>query len=280
MASSLHLVGYSERDGPHLLGLGPDGARRIDLAGDFRWTASRVRWCVGSWTEAGHVPCPTGAVVGDGGQCLPCSGLEHPDCIFEPLCANAPESCGCAQFRGQEHVVYIAFHGLLPKVGMTMAWRVARRLREQGADAYFVVRGGMDRPGARLLEKQVSLLHDVPEHRNHHEILPQLARAVPWDAVRERAEAWRARLSAEHRPGPFTTIVDHPVAQPLPSRPRRVVAWGTHAGTWLGAKGNDLFYREAPRPGRLELGAPPVAAVKRTDLLGRRVTLADGDRSG
>ncbi len=184
-----------------------------------------------------------------------------------------PAACAClASFKGVEHVVYLAFHGILPKVGMTQAWRVARRLREQGADAYFVVRGGLDRPGARLFEKQLHALHRVPEHRNHHETLPQMARPVPWPVVLERAAAWRERL-AEHAPGPIITIEDHPIAQPLAARPRRVVAWGPHAGTWLGAKGNHLFFEEADRPGRLELGVPRVAALKRGDLLGRRVVV-------
>ena len=273
----LHLVGYSEQGGPHLVARDGDGILDLPLAGTFEWRVSGVRWCVGRWGEEGHVPCPTNEVVGDQGQCLPCSGLEHPECVFEPLCMNDSAACLCtASFRGVEHVVYLAFHGILPKVGLTQARRVGRRLREQGADAYFVVRSGLDRPGARLLERSIHLLHGVPEHRNHHETLPQMARPVAWPAILERAAAWRNRL-AEHAPGPLVTIEDHPVTQPLPSRPRRVVSWGAHAGTWLGVKGNHLFYREAAPLGAgrtLELGLERVAAIKCRDLLGRRVEVA------
>ncbi|MEK6984796.1 MAG: DUF2797 domain-containing protein [Candidatus Thermoplasmatota archaeon] len=271
---SLHLVGYSERGGPHLVATGAEGVVDLPIAGPFAWRASAVRWCTGRWSDAGHVACPTMEVVGDEGQCLPCSGLEHPECVFEPLCQNNPASCLCVgTFKGVEHVVYLAFHGILPKVGMTQARRVERRLREQGADAYFVVQGGLDRPGARLLERSIRLLHKVPEHRNHHETLPQLARPVAWPTILERAAAWRIRL-AEHEPGLLATIEDYPVAQPLPARPRRVTSWGLHAGTWLGAKGSHLFYQEAPRAGKLAVG-PSIAALKMRDLVGRRIEHSD-----
>jgi hypothetical protein len=68
--------------------------------------------------------------------------------------------------------------------------------------------------------------------------------------------------------------MDHPLPQPLGGVPRRVPTPGPHAGAWLGIKGNHLVYREAPRPGRLEMGAAPLAALKRSDLVGRWVELA------
>jgi len=41
----------------------------------------------------------------------------------------------------------------------------------------------------------------------------------------------------------------------------------------MGAKGNHVFYLEAARAGRLAVGSAPIAGLKRTDLLGRHVTI-------
>jgi hypothetical protein len=212
--------------------------------------------------------------VAEESTCLPCSGLEAPDCVYEPRCQAAPETCRCP-FGPIPHVVYAAFYGILPKVGMTQAWRLDTRLREQGADAYFVVAQKPDRATARITERQVAFLYRIPEWRTPREVLPQLVRPVPWADVESRAEALRARLADRFGPGGATVrIEDHPVRQPLPGAPRRVQPYGPHAGTWLGSKGQNLFYAEAPRPGRLAVGAAPVAALKRSDLPGRTLTLA------
>ncbi|HEX2065972.1 MAG TPA: hypothetical protein VHI93_04085, partial [Candidatus Thermoplasmatota archaeon] len=101
-----------------------------------------------------------------------------------------------------------------------------------------------------------------------------LARPVPWDLLERRADGLRARLAGRYPVEAATRrVVGHPVAQPLPSPPRRVPAHGEHAGSWLGAKGNHLFYAESPRPGRLAVGGIPVAGLKRSDLLGRHLAI-------
>lgn len=257
----------------------PNPPRPLALAGPFTWRIEGMRTCVGKLRGDTHVPCPTAAMVTQDAQCPSCSGLESPECVFEPRCQLDPSSCTCvASFKGVEHVVYAAFYGTLPKVGLTQAWRVERRLREQGADAYFTIQRGLDRATARMTERAISMLYRIPEHRSHREVLPQLARPVPWDLVERRAEEVRLRLESGYAvERALHRIADHPVHQPLPGTPRRVPTHGHHAGTWLGAKGNHVFYREAPRPGRLVVGSQPVASLKRSDLLGRHIVTA-GDK--
>lgn len=285
---ALHVLGV--RDGPggiHLVGRGDTGIVRVPLEGAFAWRVPEGRRCVGRWEPGrdgaawSHVPCPTSAVVTHDFVCMPCSGLEDPQCVFEPQCARDPDGCHCKAFREVPHLVYLAFHGHLPKVGMTQSWRVRARLREQGADAYFVVQAHepgdpaspLNRAAARAVERQVAYLYKVPEWRSHRETLPQLARPVPWERIAEVAEQWSTRLS--HRfdvQSNVERITDHPVPQPLPGIPSRRLPEGHHAGTWLGAKGNHLFFLDA-KPGGLDIGAPPVGALRRMELVGRTILL-------
>lgn len=276
----LHVVGQREAPGamPSLVAAADGGLREVPLAGGFRWRVEGMRTCVGKVEGGAHRPCPEARTVTEDAQCAACNGLESPECVFEPRCQANPASCTCvASFKGVEHVVYAAFYGTLPKVGMTQAWRVARRLREQGADAYFTIQGGLDRPTARMTERAIALLYRLPEHRSHREVLPLLAHPVPWDVVERRADELRQRLAGRYAVEPAThRIADHPVQQPLPGPPRRSPTHGEHAGTWLGAKGNHLFYTEAPRPGRLSVGLAPIVGLKRSDLMGRHITVLDG----
>jgi hypothetical protein len=276
----LHVVGQREAPGaaPTLVAAGDAGLLEVPLAGGFRWRVDGMRTCVGQFAAGAHLPCPEERIVTQDAQCAACNGLESPECVFEPRCQADPASCSCvASFKGVEHLVYAAFYGTLPKVGMTQAWRVQRRLREQGADAWFTIQGGLDRPTARMTERAIALLYRLPEHRSHREVLPLLARPVPWDLVERRADELRERLSGRYAVEKEThRIADHPVQQPLAGTPRRAPTHGEHAGTWLGAKGNHLFYTEAPRPGRLAVGSAPIVGLKRSDLLGRHLTVLDG----
>lgn len=275
----MHLLGFHAEAGQVQALAVDDGSadvRRIPLSGAFAWRVQQVRRCVGQF-DAGfrHAPCPTGEPVSIHRQCAPCSGLDDAECIFEPRCQDDPAACTClTTFKGVPHAVYLAFHGTLPKVGMTTSRRLRRRLWEQGADAYFVVQQTADRPTARSIEKQVSYVYRIPEHRAHRETLPQLARPVPWPQIESRADELRQRLSAQYEvERGLHRVDDHPIAQPLGATPRRVPSQGLHRGTWLGAKGNHLIYREAPRNDRLQPGA--LAALKLSDLVGRRVEAVD-----
>lgn len=248
-------------------------AESFPLEGVFRWRLGPVRTCVGQFVGGTHVLCPTREPVSRHRQCTACSGLEDPECVFEPRCRSDPSSCTCVStFKGVPHVVYLAFHGTLPKVGLTTARRVEGRLREQGADAWFAVQACPDRGTARQTEMAVSFLYGYPEHRGHRETLPQLARPVPWSVIESRAAEARLRLEGSYEvERVLHRIEDHPIRQPVGGVPHRVYCDGVHEGEWVGAKGNHLVYRDSARAGRLELGQAPLAAFKRSDLIGRRL---------
>jgi len=273
----LQVLAVPDRPRPAIVAAAADGTlETLPLDGEFALRAGPVRRCVGDVVDGRHVPCPTAEPVVRHRQCQRCSGLEDLGCVFEPRCRADPASCTCVtSFKGVPHVVYLAFHGTLPKVGLTTARRVEGRLREQGADAWLAITPAPDRGTARGLEMAISYLYGWPEHRSHRETLPQLARPVPWEAIERRAADARARLEGSYDvERVLHRIQDHSLAQPVGGVPRRVPTAGLHRGTWLGAKGNNLLYLEAPRPGRLDAGGAPIAAIKRSDLVGRMVELA------
>jgi hypothetical protein len=276
----LHVLGVWDRPAPRLLAVPAGGGaiESIPLQGDFAFTAGPAKTCVGDVDRDGvHHPCPMSEPVWRHRQCRACSGLDDPECVFEPRCRDNPAACTClTTFKGVPHVVYLAFHGTLPKVGLTTAARVEGRLREQGADAWMVVQPCPDRGTARQHEMAISYLYGYPEHRSHRETLPQLARPVPWDAIEKRAADARLRLQERYPvERSLHRIEDHPIRQPVEGVPRRVPTEGVHEGAWVGAKGTHLVYREAPSPRRLDLDGGPVAAIKRSDLVGRFVEWQD-----
>jgi hypothetical protein len=276
MGTLNHILGAQWSTGELHLVVARNGERQIvPLRGPFHWLMG-PRTCTGYWTESWQ-PCPENAAVGDEWQCLQCfrgrgdprRRDDQPKCIFEPICKGVPAQCVCS-FGGikepVEHLVYCAFYGPLPKVGMTMARRVAERLREQGADAYFVIARTPDRQSARALEKQVAFLFGLPEWRRHQEVLPQWTRPVDWNRVDAAAKDWVGRLQQRYAVEETCQHIDHQMA-PLPGRPQRISAEGVHAGTWLGGRGSHVFY--TPPSGPLHTGMLPVRALKRNDLVGR-----------
>ncbi|MHB8634360.1 MAG: DUF2797 domain-containing protein [Thermoplasmatota archaeon] len=247
----------------------------IPLTGAFSWRVTGPRHCTGRIREGLHIPCPERALVGNEATCPACSEFENPACLFEPECDRDPSGCRCRAFQGVPHLVYMAFHGTLPKVGLTQVRRLETRLREQGADGYFVVQDRtledsqpLDRAQARRLEREVSYLYRVPQWRSHHETLAQMARPVLWPVVERRADALRERLSGRYGCQPFHRIEGHPVLQPLPAVPHRLPPEGDHAGRWLGAKGDHLFFLRHPTPGMLPVPGA-VGALKASALVGR-----------
>ncbi|MEK6976275.1 MAG: DUF2797 domain-containing protein [Candidatus Thermoplasmatota archaeon] len=273
----MRILGFTA-DGGQLVALacteGSAHVVRRALVGEFSWRVHPVRCCVGTFGEDfAHIPCPTDEPVSVHRQCLACSGMDDAECIFEPRCQDDPAACTClTTFKGVPHVVYLAFHGTLPKVGMTTRRRLGRRLWEQGADAYLVLQDCGDRATARSIEKQVSYVYKIPEHRGHRETLPQLARPVPWPQIESRAAELRLRLEGQYPiDRELHRVAGHPIAQPVGGTPRRVPSEGVHRGSWIGCKGNHLVYRETPRSDRLDSGSRPFAALKLSDLIGRRV---------
>ncbi len=245
---------------------------KLEPTGAFRWTVSEERTCVGRWDENGHIPCPERRTVGGDSVCGRCAP-EWAACVFEPRAHADGDECELCR---REHVVYLALYGGLPKVGLTQRRRLATRLREQGADAGFVLAAtdksgaNLDRRGARDTEQSISFLHGIPQWRRHRETLPQLTRPVDWDLITTRAHSLMEDLAERWPVEPtLLRIEDVPLPVPLPSIPERRPTVGTHSGTWLGAKGTHWFYTPDAAPGRLDVGFSPVLALKRSDLVGR-----------
>ncbi len=252
--------------------LGTDeGVLDIALAGAGTLSAEEDTVCIGRFEDGNWIACQRQAIAGRMSQCSDCCPLEDPACVFAPKCAVDPSTCTCTQSFDVPHVVYLAWYGILPKVGLTQERRVGRRLQEQGADAWFAVASGLSRGGARNIEREVSSLHHIPEYRKAREKLAHLQRPVPWDQLEARAATLASQL-AKHYPVDATLhrVAGH-VTETLPARPDKVEPVGQHKGRWLGGKGGYAFYEAAPDPGRLMLGTPRIAALPIMGLVGRRV---------
>lgn len=265
----------SHWDGPRPRLLAADGDRTVELRpeGAFRWRVGAQRTCVGRFEDGAHVPCPDRHPVGGLAACAACAP-EWAACVFEPR-AHADDDCPLCR---RDHVVYVALYGGLPKVGLTQRRRLATRLREQGADAGFVLAGTdkagdpLDRAAARDVEQRVTFLHGIPQWRRHRETLPQLTRPLDWDLIQDRARRWMDDL-CDRWPveRDLVRVDDVPLPLPLPSAPQRRPVVGEHGGRWVGAKGTHWFYVPDHASGRLDVGFSPVAAVQRSDLVGRWV---------
>lgn len=251
-------------DGPDVVQLQPEGT--------FQWTVSEERTCVGRFEEGVHIPCPEQREVGGDRVCARCAP-EWAACIFEPRPHSEGEDCILCR---RDHVVYVAFYGGLPKVGLTQRRRLETRLREQGVDAGFVLAATnpdgtpLDRADARGVEQKVTFLHGIPQWRRHRETLPQLTRPVDWELIETRAQQLQADLQERWPVEPeLIKIQEVPLPVPLPSVPERRPIVGRHSGQWLGAKGGHWFYIPDAAPARLDVGFSPVAAIRASDLVGR-----------
>lgn len=270
----------SHWDGPRPRLLATDGDRLVELRpeGTFRWTVGQARTCVGRFHDGGHRPCPDERPVGGDTVCARCAPAWA-ECVFEPRAHADGDDCPLCR---RDHVVYVALYGGLPKVGLTQRWRLPARLREQGADAGFVLAGtdgdgaALDRRGARDVEQRVTFLHGIPQWRRHRETLPQLTRPLDWGLLETRARQLMDDLSNRWPvERALVRVEDVPLPVPLPSVPQRRPVAGEHGGRWVGAKGTHWFYVPDAAPGRLDVGFSPVAALKRSDLVGRWLTVDD-----
>lgn len=251
-----------------------DHVQDLPWDGPIRWHIEGPAVCVGRFEDGQHIPCPTQAETGRFDQCSACNPLERPECIFEPRCKADTSQCVCP-WAQQEHVVYLAMHGHLPKVGMTKRKRVTQRLTEQGADAYVVLASANHRVEARRIEKQVAILHSagknrIPEYRTYQEILPQWAKPRDDGAILEALTQWMERLRPRYPDLEEPVLLEHPfLPRPLPASPQFVQVHGDHKGRALGVKGNYLVYEASPQPGTLMVGLAKVHALRRHDLIGR-----------
>ncbi len=275
MATLMQIIGATWAEGrPGLTAAIHGELRDVQMDGPFRWHVGE-RTCTGYWDGTWR-PCPDKTPTTHDWQCLPCfrgrgdpkRRDDMPQCIFEPVCQGAPERCVCSfggVRRPEPHVVYCAFYGGLPKVGMTTQRRVHTRLLEQGADAYFIAQLCPDRQSARRTETTISKLYGIPEWRRYQELFPQLTRPIDRARIEAVAAQWQADLAERFDPQKIVHL-KHPMP-PLPGLPSRVHAPGDHVGRWLGGKGGHFFYE-----GEAGFLGSPIRALKRGELMGRWVS--------
>ena len=160
--------------------------------------------------------------------------------MFEPRCDG--EICG-TDFCSREHLVYLAFHGRVTKVGMTSSRRLEQRMIEQGCDAYAVVARVQGRKTARTMESALADNLALRQRVRSVESLAGLTAAVPvveierqYCTVVEKVEEFG------HRPSTLRFLEDYPIGQPLKEMPRELRVAGEHVGKAVGVKGKFLIY--------------------------------------
>lgn len=214
---------------------------RLDSA-DF--VVGSRKTCVGRTEGDRYIPCPDRAAVTRFSQCGRCAAevfIEDQECIFDPKCEG--ERCD-NEFCKRQHVLYLAFYGTMPKVGMSSTRRVERRLVEQGADAFAIIGTYPNRFRAREAEKAISAELGLPQWYRQQSVLANFSRPLDVAAIEARYDELKPALEA--RDGcsvePLRPISGYPVALPLPGVPQLRETPGMHRGRLLGVKGKWLLY--------------------------------------
>lgn len=263
-----HAVGSGWADGAPYLTVRDDAERLhsipLDAALDIEVLPERR--CIGRNTPEGFVPCPHGRSADHFDQCPDCHPLPERDCVFNPRCSNCT-----LEFCRSPHRLYLAYYAELPKVGMTRAARGEARLVEQGADAYAILGHAIDRAEVRRLEDQVTNRLGVPQSRRADEVLPRLARPVPWTAIENSYRDLRPKLAdlLGMAPGPLERNPPTPGPFPLRAVPTLAGTQGHHAGQVIAAKGRYLLYETGPA--EAQDGMAPIWALNLGAIVTHRV---------
>ncbi|MFO8109625.1 MAG: DUF2797 domain-containing protein [Thermoplasmata archaeon] len=223
--------------------------------GYIDFNVSQGKWCVGNF-EVVYTPCPNERQVSVFRQCKQCASpaIARQECIFEPGdCDDCPGG-----FCQEEHVVYLAFHGIHPKVGMTLKNRLKQRIIEQGADAYCILGTYPDRVIARKNEISLSEELDIPQRVGSKKVLKYMARKLDKHIVGRKYRAVKNQVTV----GKLHFVNDYPIPRPLRGEPRLRATAGMHRGKQVGLKGRYLIYES----GGLQ-------ALDLSDLQGRKVRI-------
>ncbi|MFP4141806.1 MAG: DUF2797 domain-containing protein [Thermoplasmata archaeon] len=214
---------------------------------------SQEKICVGNF-EGGYTPCPETRNVDKFRQCTECAPESIPrlECIFEP---QDCESC-VGGFCEETHAVYLAFHGTLPKIGMTRKERLKERLIEQGADAYALLLTVEDRKKAREEEKRLSEKLDISQRISSEKKLKRLSRQLDEIIIERKYRGVENRVPV----GELKFLNDYPISLPLRAKPRLRPTPGRHSGETVGIKGKFLIYENSG-----------LQALDLSDLVGRKM---------
>ncbi len=253
----VHAVSYRWNGFVPSLKVYDDGKiEEIDL-GLIDFNISQNKYCVGSF-EDGYSPCHGSRKVNKFMQCSRCAPSDIPrlECIYEPGdCTDCPGG-----FCKEEHAVYVAFHSILPKIGMTVKKRLRERLIEQGADAFALLATEKNRKEARQAEKELSDSLKIPQKIGRNTRLKRFAKKVDRSIIERKYRGIRNRVSV----GKLKYLKDYPISLPLRAEPRLRATPGIHRGTQKGIKGPFLIYEN----GGLQ-------ALTLSDLPGRKIRIRE-----
>jgi hypothetical protein len=201
--------------------------------------------CVGNWTRISYRPCPGSEKVSQGSQCPACARqfMPVPECLFEPRCDG--EMCNF-KFCEMEHSIYVAFHGNITKVGMTVSERLRERMIEQGADAFLVVTKLQGRKSARELESKLAEKLAIRQRIRVIESLAMLKEPIPYLEIEAAYSELAEKLEVlGFNTGPLKFLEGYPIKQPLREMPAEARVQGAHVGKPLGVKGKIFVYENA-----------------------------------
>ncbi|MFP4051099.1 MAG: DUF2797 domain-containing protein [Thermoplasmata archaeon] len=251
----VHVVSFRWNDfTPELKIFDGNDIEDIDL-GKVNFNVSQEKICVGNF-EGEYTPCPDQNNVDKFKQCQRCAPDNIPDlkCIFEPGDCDSCEGGFCEK----PHVVYVAFHGVHPKVGMTSKDRFKQRMIEQGADAYALLATVDHRVKAREEEKSLSERLKIPQKIGHKKKLKTFSRKIDKQMIRRKYKGIRNRTAI----GDLKFLNDYPITLPLRAKPRLRPVPGLHKGDMVGIKGKYLIYDNSG-----------LQALNLSDLPGRKMKM-------
>jgi hypothetical protein len=172
------------------------------------------------------------------------------ECLFEPRCNG--EECDC-RFCAKEHLVYVAFHGNKPKIGMTGGSRLIERGIEQGADAIAPLVMVKGRKAARELEKRIARRVGATQRITSQDFVNALLSGSSASALKSAYDSLLERLSEEHEllGAPLRVLDGYPVDH-IDHAPLLAELCSAHVGRTVGIKGRFLLY-ESEVEGELRL---------------------------
>jgi hypothetical protein len=231
---SPHLEAYDVRTGK----VADIGLEEVD------WNISEARRCVGRYNKDGYRPCPSTTKVERFDQCGGCASvwIGHQECIFEPRCDGSKcESDICRR----KHVVYVAFHGDMVKIGMTSSARLKERGIEQGADAIAPLVDCSNRMVARATENQISHLLKARQTVSKKESLRTILRYPDRGLYESRYDHVLKRVSTTHPVinAPLEVLDQYPIKFEAGGEIKVTAVEGRHVGEVVAIKGKFLVYR-------------------------------------
>lgn len=214
---------------------------RLTFADKLNIEISENRYCVGNIdSEGNYKPCKTLRLVKEWPQCSTCLGEYIPDLryIFEPT-----EEMRNVPFVNRPHVVYLAFHGSKPKIGLTSENRVLTRLVEQGADGYAIIQRVQNRVDARKSEVAISKKLKIQQRISFDDFVKSLFD----DKNPERLNSIYMEINAKLKNTFNLTMENLKILNGYPlkkltRKPKLVPLPDIHTGNVVGMKGKYLIY--------------------------------------